>query len=397
MRVTDASLTERWMLVGWLTIFLVGTDLFVVAPFLPVISQEVGVSVTSLTWMVSAFSLTYAISCPLQGSLAERVGLPRVLIGGLALLAIGNLWTSVSSELIQLVLSRIVAGLGAAATSPMLYALAAELAGPERRGSALATIGSGLLIALVMGSPIGLVIGTWSDWRDVFLALSFAFTVMIPINLFTWRKVVRNPKPDRENRSIVIASEPLRASVPFLLAMLFWSTSVYAIYTLLGTALVMEYRLSVVESAEVLAAYGLGAAAGSILGGKLADRLGPERLTILSLVAMLGTCSFAFWAFHLGLPFILAIALFAFSISAYGFFPALQACAAKRFSGRRPTVLGLISSSLYAGLTLGAMEAGRLYPSIGMTGVIASSIIPIFLTILMVRRVNTQLNNYTKS
>lgn len=397
MKVTDAPLSERWMLVGWLTIFLVGTDLFVVAPFLPVISQEVGISVTSLTWMVSAFSLTYAIACPLQGSLAERIGLPRVLIGGLALLAIGNLWTSVSSELTQLVLSRIVAGLGAAATSPMLYALAAELAGPERRGSALATIGSGLLIALVMGSPIGLVIGTWSDWRDVFFTLSVAFTVMIPINLFTWRGVVRNPKADQENRSIVIASEPLRASAPFLLAMLFWSTSVYAIYTLLGTALVMEYRLSVVESAEVLAAYGLGAAAGSILGGKLADRLGPERLTILSLVAMLGTCSFAFWAFHLGLPFILAIALFAFSLSAYGFFPALQACAAKRFSRRRPTVLGLISSSLYAGLTLGATEAGKLYPSIGMTGVVASSIIPIFLTILMARQVNTQLNNYAKS
>jgi predicted MFS family arabinose efflux permease len=61
--------------------------------------------------------------------------------------------------------------------------------------------------------------------------------------------------------------------------------------------------------------------------------------------------------------------LFVVAFVAYGFFPAIQACAAQTFSIRRPTVLGLMSSALYVGISLGASIATQIFNVFGMDSV----------------------------
>ena len=53
--------------VGWVTLFLMGTDLFVVSPLLPFISEEYNVSSAMTGWMVTVFAVTYAIAAPFFG------------------------------------------------------------------------------------------------------------------------------------------------------------------------------------------------------------------------------------------------------------------------------------------------------------------------------------------
>src|SRR6266853_1163800 len=64
------------LLVGWLTMFVVGTDLFVVSPLLPMISADYGVSPAVAGLSVTVFALTYMISAPLFGHVADRIGGP---------------------------------------------------------------------------------------------------------------------------------------------------------------------------------------------------------------------------------------------------------------------------------------------------------------------------------
>ncbi|MFT4100473.1 MAG: MFS transporter [Burkholderiaceae bacterium] len=379
MSVTSPTESRRWMLVGWLTIFLVGTDLFVVSPFLPVIARDMQADPATLTWMVSLFSATYAIACPLQGRLAERLGASNVLLVGVATLAVGNLFTALAPGLPSLLASRILAGIGAASTSPMLYSLAAQFAGPNRRAADLALINSGLLIALALGAPAGLVMGGLSDWRLVFLGLSVVFAIMLPINWHIWRDASRIKGGTAAVERATATTEPLSAALPYLLAMVCWSTSVYLTYTLLGTALAADYELGVPRIAACLTAFGVGAAIGSVFIGRMADRIGPARMATLCFAAMAVAEIATSLVYRLGYPIALGTMLFVLALSAYGFFPALQSCAAQRFSARRPTVLGLISSSLYVGMTLGAALGGHLFHPIGMANVIAVALLPCLL------------------
>src|SRR5260370_14042301 len=65
---------------AWLTMFVVGTDLFVGSPLLPLIAQDYDVSPGLAGWNVTVFSLAYMLSAPLLGDAADRIGRRRVLI-----------------------------------------------------------------------------------------------------------------------------------------------------------------------------------------------------------------------------------------------------------------------------------------------------------------------------
>src|SRR5215467_11624273 len=179
--------SKRWLLVGWITAFVVGTDLFIVAPFLPSIGRELGVGPAYLTILVSAFTLTYAVACPLLGCVAERVGLSNILCFGVLALGMANFYTTAAPDLFHLTLSRCLAGLAAASITPMLYALTAERATPGARAASLALVNSGVVLALAGGAPIGLMIGNFSGWRVVFGLLGGGLLVLLPIHLATWQ------------------------------------------------------------------------------------------------------------------------------------------------------------------------------------------------------------------
>jgi MFS transporter, DHA1 family, purine base/nucleoside efflux pump len=57
--------------VGWITLFLMGIDLFVVSPLLPFISEAYNVSSAMTGWMVTVFAVTYAFFAPFFGWLSE--------------------------------------------------------------------------------------------------------------------------------------------------------------------------------------------------------------------------------------------------------------------------------------------------------------------------------------
>ena len=357
-----------WLLVGWLTIFLVGTDLFVVSPFLPQIGSALERDPAQLTLMVSLFSFTYAIACPLQGRLAERIGVAKVLLFGIISIAAANLLTALATNVPTLFLSRALAGLAAASISPMLYVMAAERSEPAQRATNLARINSGLVIALMFGAPLGLVMGNYLGWRWVFGLLALAFVVMFPINHSVW-KTSRYVRP--RSSSDAVAQEPLHGAALYLICMVLWAASTYAGYTLLATALYAEYSLSAGEVALVLACFGLGALIGSLQGGRMADQLGSIVMVRLCFIAMVCTNVSLYFIYQMHSVWALCLVMFTLSLVSYGFFPALQATAAERFVARRPTVMGLLSSSLYVGIMIGATAGGVVYRAISMTGVIA--------------------------
>lgn len=52
-----------YLSVGWITLFLMGIDLFVVSPLLPFISEAYNISSAMTGWMVTVFAVTYAFFC----------------------------------------------------------------------------------------------------------------------------------------------------------------------------------------------------------------------------------------------------------------------------------------------------------------------------------------------
>src|SRR5262249_4175267 len=76
--------------IGWLTLFVIGTDLFVISPLLPLIAKEFLLTTASVGLCATAFSVTYMFSAPVLGMIADRLGRRRTLTVSIAGFAIAN-------------------------------------------------------------------------------------------------------------------------------------------------------------------------------------------------------------------------------------------------------------------------------------------------------------------
>jgi len=276
--------------------FAMGTDSFVLAGILPRIAQGLRISIGDAGQTITAFALTYGLAAPFLAVLTSRLPRKPLLAFGLGLFTLANVASAAAPNLPLLLLTRILAGLGAALYTPNASAAAATLAGPAMRGRALAVILGGLTVGTVFGVPVGTAIGQHISWRA---SLVFVAAVGAAALLGVLAALPRLPIPPAvplQQRLAVLADRRVVVTVLFVLLTIAASIMVYTyIAEILGeVAHVHGTRL-----AAALLVWGVGGVFGSFGSGWLTDRVGASRtltfavgLLVLTLAALTVSTSY---------------------------------------------------------------------------------------------------------
>jgi predicted MFS family arabinose efflux permease len=346
---------------AWLTLFVVGTDLFVVSPLLPSIAGEFRLSPALAGCCATAFALTYMIAAPFLGGLADRVGRRRILCFCLSGFALANLLSGTAAGFAWLISWRVAAGAAAAGVTPLVYAAVGEAAPPERRATWMALAVSGLLLALSVGAPIGALVGAAWGWRAPFLGLAGASLALAAVNRIVWPSGA--PTGPRATATAMRSGAPLALR---LTPTVLWATALYGMYTYLGLGLVAA-GFSPPQVARSISLYGLAALAGALLGGHAADRIGTRKTMLVSLTGLAACLGVLGGALHSEWSVDALVMLT--SAFAQLFFPAQQAALAVEFSERRATALACNNSALFLGISLGALFGGQAMSRAGFATV----------------------------
>ena len=175
---------------------LIALDTSVLNVALPTIGEELSLSQHQLSWIASAYLLTFGGLLLLGGRLSDLIGPRSVFLTGTALFAVGSAAGGVASGATALIVGRAVQGVGAALLSPAgLSILTRAYSRPASRRNALA-IWSAVCSA---GAPAGMVIGG-------VLTASFGWPSVLLVNvplclgclLLTIRFVPQFPPPTPE-------------------------------------------------------------------------------------------------------------------------------------------------------------------------------------------------------
>ena len=354
------------LVASWLTMFLVGTELFVLSPLLPMLAADYRVSPTRAGWCVTAFSLTYMAAAPLLGYLADRVGRRQVLTCSLLVFGAANLLTATAPNLLWLIGARTLAGAAAAGVSPSIYALVAAAAPQGRRAAWLAFSVSGLLVSLAIGAAVGAEVGAALGWAWVFVALAIVSLIFARLNRRIWP--CEPPRADAPTTPSYLLRRAvlLRRLMPTVM----WSTSLYGVYTYLGAGLT-SVAFSPGQVARAILCYGCGAIVGALTGGRLADRVGTKFVAGASFAGVCG--GFLLLRLALSCGAFIELALGLSSALAQLFFPAQQAGLARDFSERSGTALAWNNSALFLGIALGSLIGGRAAAVGGFDAILAIS------------------------
>ena len=151
-----------------LAVFMSSLDLFIVNLAFPYISRDYpGTSLSSLSWVLNAYTIVFAAVLVPAGRWADRIGRRRLFSGGLILFSFGSVLCGLAPGVAALIAARIIQAAGAGAMVPASLSLLLAAVPPSVRPKALGTWSA--LGAL--GAALGPVIGgalVQVDWRWVF-------------------------------------------------------------------------------------------------------------------------------------------------------------------------------------------------------------------------------------
>ena len=159
---------KRRVLCGvMLAIFLSAMESTVVATAMPTVVASLG-GIRIYSWVFSGFLLTQTVSMPLWGRLSDLLGRRPVYLAGLVTFLAGSALSGMAQDMLQLVLFRMVQGLGAGSLMTLGYTIIAEVYGLERRAKMQGWISGMWGVASLVGPWLGGVLSDYASWRWVF-------------------------------------------------------------------------------------------------------------------------------------------------------------------------------------------------------------------------------------
>ncbi|MEC3953533.1 MFS transporter [Nocardia sp. CDC153] len=273
--------------------FAVGTDSFILAGFLPNLAGALHVSTATAGLAVTVFAAAYALGSPVLATLTARLPRRTLLVSALLVLALANLGSALAPTFAILLVTRILAALGAAAFTPNAGAVASALVSPEKRARALAVVVGGLTIATALGVPLGDLLGHWLGWRAALTGVAIV-CVIAAAGVAAWVPALPgNPYVPLATRLSVLRNRSVATVLPLTVLGM---GAAYVAYAYAVPAL-GALGIGASSTAWVLMLYGAGAVAGNLSSGYATDRWGATRVL---------TAGYALMAAALGLMGVLA-------------------------------------------------------------------------------------------
>jgi EmrB/QacA subfamily drug resistance transporter len=160
-----------------MALFLGALDALVMSAAMPTIVADLG-SLDLYSWVYSAYLLARAISLPVFGKLSDIFKTRRLFIISIGIFLLGSIFAGLAQSMTQLILARVLQGIGAGGNFALVYIVLADVSTPENRGKALSLASIIWGLASVLGPTFGGFVVTYFSWRWI-------FWVNIPLGLFS--------------------------------------------------------------------------------------------------------------------------------------------------------------------------------------------------------------------
>jgi DHA1 family putative efflux transporter-like MFS transporter len=261
--------------------FVLGTAEFIVSGVLEIISSDLTVSIALAGQLVTVYALFYAVGALVLVMLTAKFERKKVLMYSMLVFIAGTIIAFFSDNFSMLMLSRIVQAMSGGLYFVVATNYAAQLAQPEKRGGAIATVITGFTVSLVVGVPIGTLIAAYMDWRYIYLIIA----IVTLINLILIHKFIprlEGSQPTSLKQQLLLIKD--KSIISGLLTTVFFFLGYTMVFAYIAPLLSSVAGFSIEQISTALLVLGVFAFIGSRFGGYAVDKWGPVRTIFISLV-----------------------------------------------------------------------------------------------------------------
>ncbi len=373
--------------------FALGLAEFVPIGLTDVMAQGLCVGVEQTGAAVTTYALGATLAAPVLSALTASWSRKNVMLTTAVVFTAGSLAAAFAATLPQLLLARFIAGLGHGLFLAAASSTAARLAGPGKAGRAVAVVFGGFTLAMAIGVPLSTWLGGVVSWRPVLGAIAafgaFGFLGL----LFGMKDPVRSVPGEHSDSAMqnigMLFNRKLLAGA--LVTVLAYAGS-FTDYTFIAPILTQVTGVTGATVSLFMLVYGITAAVGNILGGKLTDSMGVNRANIL-IISGIVVVVLGMWLLSSS-PVSMGILVALLGMVTFAAVPALQArligVAEQHAPHAHGVAAGLNIAGFNSGIALGSVlgsitisHAGIVYT--GISGAIVS-LLGLLLLLAQIRR-----------
>lgn len=336
--------------------FVVGTVELILGGILDLIAADLHLTLAKAGYLISIFSLVYAISAPILLNVTARFERKKVYMYTLLIFLVSNLISAFSANFYMLMAGR---ALGAA-TGSLIFVLSLTLASrivePQYKGRAVGIITMGGSASLILGVPLGIFVGNMAGWREVFIFIAILTAiVMVAIGL-VMQRVQPVPVVSLKRQFAALWNPRMLAIHATTLLVLAGHLTLYAYFT---PFLQETIGASSTMVTFIYMMFGIAAVAGGGLGGVLSDRLHPAKAIVIVLIPFI--VSMAVIPFSVGLPLIAFLILLSiWSALSWTVTPVQNSLIIKTSPEAAESLISTNSGIAHAGIALGTYVGGMV-------------------------------------
>ena len=230
-------------------LFLTFLDNTIASAVLTSVQSKLHAGVSQLQWVVGGYALAFASLMLICGSLGDNFGRKRVMLIGVAIFCCGSVICAFSDTPTQLIIGRVIMGVGAAGSEPATLSMIRHIYPDKRlRARALGAWAAVSGLALALGPVIGgILVGLWS-WRSVFW-FNFIFGgIVLIMGVIALPESVNDIRRRIDGPGFLLAAIALGCATFATISGETWgyySSSVLSLYSIAGLSFIIYF---IVES-----------------------------------------------------------------------------------------------------------------------------------------------------
>jgi EmrB/QacA subfamily drug resistance transporter len=143
-------------------------DTTIVNVALDTLGRELHSTIDNIQWVATGYLLSLAAVIPVTGWAARRFGAKSVYLVSLVLFTAGSALCGLATSSTELIVFRVLQGVGGGMILPIGQLMMAEAAGPKRMGRVMSVVAVPAMLAPILGPTIGGLILDNTSWRWIF-------------------------------------------------------------------------------------------------------------------------------------------------------------------------------------------------------------------------------------
>ncbi|MFE9031422.1 MFS transporter [Streptomyces iakyrus] len=343
--------------------FIMGTSEFIVSGLLPQISGALDVSVSSAGALITAFAVGMMIGAPMMSVVTQRLPRRSALVAALLVFAAGHVVGALSSNLGIALVGRFAAALGNGTFWAVGAVVATAAAGPAASTRAMGVMVGGITLANIVGVPLGTAAGQVSGWQAPFWTL--AALAVVAAAVIARRIPADTTRADTSLRAEATALRHPRLWLVYL-AIALIQAGLMAAYSYVAPLLTDRAHLATALVPLALLGYGVGALAGTTIGGRLGDRQPYATLIPATALTTAFLGAITLWATNSVVAVVLVVLL---GTAGFTTNPVVVGEVVRIAGADRPLPMALATSAFQVGIAMGSWLGGvALTSSLGLQG-----------------------------